>query len=239
MIYTQGGIALENDIIKFKGTGDGVKIQLGSECDFSEIVDTLRRRLDEFRKFFGSGHCNIYFTGRRLEKSDMLRLEAVVTSMLPESSIYYGEKRKVRYETADIIQASIERKENSRETEELEDIRNAAANNFKSSRARFYEGSVKSGKIIDSDGHLILMGDVEKGATVAAVGNIIIIGGLYGTAEAGCLGNKGAYITALDFNPEKASIAGTAKYDYKYEGSGMRKAVLTDNQIYTYEYLVK
>ena len=62
------------ELVKLKGVGDGVKINLSDDAEFSEIIEHLRKKIDEFRRFFGSGHCNIYFTGRKLEKSDMLRL---------------------------------------------------------------------------------------------------------------------------------------------------------------------
>lgn len=230
-----------NDIIKLKGTGDGVKIYLSSEAEFSEIINNLHHKLEEFRRFFGSGHCNIYFLGRKLEKSDMIRLEAVVSSMLPESSIYYGEKRRVRENPAEIYESAEEKEEQEAadNESEFEKIKDVVTTNFKSNRARFYEGIVRAGRAIDSDGHLVLMGNIEKGAKVAAVGNIVVIGKLLGSAEAGCMGNKGAYIVAADFNPEKIKIAGIAKHDYVYEGEGMKKAVLTDNQIYVHEYLVK
>ena len=78
-------------IIKLKGTGDGVKIYLDPEEDISDLVKALHSKLDEFRRFFGSGHCNIYFLGREFTKSDKLRLEAVAKAMLPESAVNYGE----------------------------------------------------------------------------------------------------------------------------------------------------
>lgn len=230
-----------NDIIKLKGTGDGVKIYLSSDVEFPEIINNLRHKLEEFRRFFGNGHCNIYFLGRTLEKSDMIRLEAIVSSMLPESSIYYGEKRRIKEEPPEIYEEAQEsaEQEAAENESEFERIKDVVTTNFKSNRARFYEGTVRAGRTIDSDGHLILMGNIEKGAKVAAVGNIVVIGKLSGSAEAGCMGNKGAYIVAADFNPEKIKIAGVAKADYAYEGEGMKKAVLTDNQIYVNEYLVK
>ena len=49
------------EIIKLKGTGDGVKIYLDETADFSEIIIMLKNKLEEFRRFFGNGHCNIYF----------------------------------------------------------------------------------------------------------------------------------------------------------------------------------
>ena len=78
---------------------------------------------------------------------------------------------------------------------------------FRSNRARMYEGFVKSGMTIRSDGHLILLGSVEKGAELIAIGNILVVGGLYGKAHAGCNGHNGSYILAMDMHPELIKIS--------------------------------
>lgn len=226
---------MEREIIKLKGAGDGVKIYLDEAADFSEIIGMLKNKLEEFRRFFGNGHCNIYFLGRKLEKSDILRLESLVMSMLPESTINFGEKRKIQ-ETTEVNESQESTK--SAEKTEMEQIRDVVTANFKSNRARFYEGVVRSGKMLESDGHLVLMGDVEHGAKVVATGNIVVLGKLYGMVEAGCMGNKEAYVVAADLNPQSFKIGGVRGY-ITYEGSGLRKAVLTDNQIFVYEYLSK
>lgn len=217
------------ELVKLKGVGDGVKINLRVDAEFSEIIEHLRKKIDEFRRFFGSGHCNIYFTGRKLEKSDMLRLESVVSSMLPESSIHYGERR-----TAEKAEEPAEEEETK---SELEEIREVVTTNFKANRARLYEGVVKSGRTVESDGHLILMGDVENGAKLVASGNIIVFGSLKGSAEAGCMGNREAYVAAVDFNPETVDIAGVVMREYEYI-PGIKKAVIEDEKISVYEYLI-
>lgn len=219
------------ELVKLKGVGDGVKINLSDDADFAEIIEHLRRKIDEFRRFFGSGHCNIYFTGKKLNKSDILRLESVISSMLPESSIHYGERRTVKKE----LEPEITEKDET--ISELLEIRDVVTTNFKSNRARLYEGTVRSGRNVESDGHLILMGNVEKGAKLTAAGNIIVMGALLGSAEAGCMGNRSAYVTAVDFNPELIDIAGVRLWEYEYK-SGIKKAILEDEKISVYEYLI-
>ena len=81
------------------------------------------------------------------------------------------------------------------------------------------------------------MGNVEKGAKLTAAGNIIVMGALLGSAEAGCMGNRSAYVTAVDFNPELIDIAGVRLWEYEYK-SGIKKAILEDEKISVYEYLI-
>lgn len=219
------------ELVKLKGVGDGVRINLANGADFAEITEQLRRKIDEFRRFFGSGHCNIYFTGRKLNKSDMLRLESMVSSMLPESKIHYGERRVVKENGEPQITEADETRA------ELLEIRDVVTTNFKANRARLYEGTVRNGRSVESDGHLILMGNVEKGAKLVAAGNIIVMGALLGSAEAGCMGNRDAYVAAVEFNPESVDIAGVKLYEYQYE-HGIKKAVVEDEKISIYEYLI-
>ena len=92
---------MEKEIIKLKGAGDGVKIYLDASSPISDITNSLYDKLRQFRKFFGDGHCNIYFAGRELTDSDKMRLEAIVKAMLPESTINYGERRKTEDDFAE------------------------------------------------------------------------------------------------------------------------------------------
>lgn len=233
------------DLVRLKGTGDGVKIYLSPTEEFSLIINALYNKLGEFRKFFGSGHCNIYIIGRELSTSDKMRIEAIVTAMLPESAVNYGERkifrsfRKEKAETETEKETIDEEKAEEEEKEEkveipVEQIKEVVTGNFKSSRARFFDGVVKSGRVVESDGHMVLMGNVEEGGKLIAVGNIIVMGGIYGEAEAGCMGNNGAYIAALDLSPTKIDIAGKVLEPQKTEDEEKtepKKAYLTNNEI--------
>ena len=241
---------MEKELIKLKGTIDGVKIYLDADSPITDIINSLYEKLRQFRKFFGDGHCNIYFVGRVLTASDKMRLEAVAGAMLPESTVNYGERKKVREES--YIEKTLElpkelkAEENTAQEQQdgneksLEQIKEVVTTNFKSSRARFYEGAVRSGKTVESDGHLVLVGNVEEGGKIAAVGNVIVVGSLKGSVEAGCMGNDRAYVIALDFVPEEVRIAKTRRAFAKDELDGenkARKAYLSDGFIYTEEFL--
>lgn len=238
---------MEKELIKLKGTIDGVKIYLDEKGGISDIITSLYEKLRQFRKFFGDGHCNIYFVGRELEASDKMRLEAVVTAMLPESSVNYGERKKIRGEqyiekTIELPKELKEEESKNQEDGEIEEIKEVVTTNFKSSRARFYEGVVRNGKTVESDGHLVLVGNVEEGGKIAAVGNIVVMGTVRGSVEAGCMGNDNAYIIALDFEPSDVRIS---KNHRTFEMGELdtenksKKAYLINNQIFVEDFLVK
>ncbi|MCC8160156.1 MAG: hypothetical protein LIO53_02380, partial [Oscillospiraceae bacterium] len=191
---------MKKELIKLKGTIDGVKIYIDSDGEMSDILTSLYEKLRQFRKFFGEGHCNIYFAERKLTESDKMRLEAVVTAMLPESTVNYGERKQTRGERyfeetlelpRELKREGTDKKDDS---EPFKEIKEVITTNFKSSRARFYEGVVRAGKTVESDGHLVLVGDVEDGGKIAAVGNVVVLGSVRGSVEAGCMGNDNAYV---------------------------------------------
>ena len=70
-----------------------------------------------------------------------------------------------------------------------------------------YEGTVRSGDRISSNGNLCVIGDVNPGAIISAKKNIYVWGKLLGIAFAGKGGNKNAYIVSLYLNPLQLRIA--------------------------------
>jgi septum formation inhibitor MinC len=70
---------------------------------------------------------------------------------------------------------------------------------------RLVIGPVRSGVILDHEGHVIVFGDVNPGAEVRATGNIIVLGRLRGTAHAG-IGQDSGFILALRLEPQQLRI---------------------------------
>tara|TARA_B100000886_G_scaffold108099_1_gene72253 strand:- start:93 stop:743 length:651 start_codon:yes stop_codon:yes gene_type:complete len=70
-----------------------------------------------------------------------------------------------------------------------------------------YEGTVRSGNRISSNGNLCILGDVNQGAIISAKKNIYVWGKLLGVASAGMYGNNNASISSLYLNPLQLRIA--------------------------------
>ncbi|MCB8945905.1 MAG: septum site-determining protein MinC [Ardenticatenaceae bacterium] len=67
--------------------------------------------------------------------------------------------------------------------------------------------TIRSGRSIYHEGHVVIVGDVNPGAEVVAGGNVIVWGRLRGLVHAGALGDKTAVICALHFAPTQLRIA--------------------------------
>jgi septum formation inhibitor MinC len=70
---------------------------------------------------------------------------------------------------------------------------------------RLVIGPVRSGVIVDHEGHVIVIGDVNPGAEVRATGSIIVLGRLRGVAHA-AIGRDAGFIVALSLQPQQLRI---------------------------------
>ncbi len=68
--------------------------------------------------------------------------------------------------------------------------------------------TLRSGRTLHSDGHVVVFGDVNAGAEIVAEGDIIIWGRLRGNVHAGAYGDESAVVCALDMTPTQLRIAG-------------------------------
>jgi len=71
--------------------------------------------------------------------------------------------------------------------------------------ARTIVGPIRSGVILEHDGHVVVFGDVNPGAEVRASGNIVVLGRLRGTAHAG-IGRDAGFILSLRLEPQQLRI---------------------------------
>jgi len=95
------------------------------------------------------------------------------------------------------------------------------------------ERTMRSGKSISFDGHVVIMGDVNPGAEIIASGNIIVLGALRGVAHAGAAGNRKALVTAYYLNPTQLRIADlvTRAPDEEVVWRGPETAKISDNKL--------
>ncbi len=68
--------------------------------------------------------------------------------------------------------------------------------------------TLRNGRTVHSNGHVVIMGDVNAGAVVVAAGDVIVWGRLRGVVHAGSQGDELAVVCALDLAPTQLRIAG-------------------------------
>lgn len=210
---------INGEIVKFKGMVDGVRINLSNSADIFEIIAELEEKIEANKGFFGDGDCRINFGGRNFSSVDKKRLEELLKKLMPMCRVEFEAEKQKELPQTDWILAYKERNTQDEAVTETEVKETDTEKNFvsvlRSNRARYYQGIVKEGMVLRSDGHLILLGNVNEGASLIAAGNIVVIGSLCGTAHAGCNGHNGSYIIAMDMHPEGLAVSQTAE-EYFY-----------------------
>lgn len=74
------------------------------------------------------------------------------------------------------------------------------------SAALLLKETLRSGRSVYHEGHVIIIGDVNPGAEIMAAGDVIVWGRLRGLVHAGALGDESAVICSLDLNPTQLRI---------------------------------
>lgn len=87
------------------------------------------------------------------------------------------------------------------------EARATAARSENPVEALFLRETLRSGRSIYHEGHVIIIGDVNPGAEVIAGGDVIVWGRLRGLVHAGALGDESALICALELTPTQLRIA--------------------------------
>jgi septum site-determining protein MinC len=71
----------------------------------------------------------------------------------------------------------------------------------------YVKSTLRSGRFVDYDGHVVLLGDAHPGSEIRATGDILVWGALRGLAHAGQKGNRKAEIRALRLDALQLRIA--------------------------------
>jgi septum formation inhibitor MinC len=104
------------------------------------------------------------------------------------------------------------------------------------SATRIVVGPVRSGVILDHEGHLFIFGDVNPGAEVRATGNIVVLGRLRGTAHPG-IGQELGFILALRLEPQQLRVGRkVARSGEDFRAVEPEIAFLTDDKIVVERY---
>jgi len=98
-------------------------------------------------------------------------------------------------------------------------------------KIKIIEKTLRSGQKIETDGHLLIIGDANPGSEILAGGDVYVFGRARGLIHAGKNGNKKSQILALSMEVNQLRIADVyAKNDGdKPEGRVAEKAFLDEN----------
>ena len=184
------------DAVLIKSFQNGITLILNHEASMEVILEELAFKFSEAKNFFGKASVALSIEGRELSNVEEISvLEVIKQNSNLNIMCIVGHDEETDKKFIKALQHV-----NRRLTAENE--------------GQFYKGSLKNKQVIETENSIVVLGDVYPGCAVISAKNIIILGGLYGEAYAGGNGQEGAYVVALEMEPERLKIG-----DFKYESN--------------------
>lgn len=167
---------------------DEILIKINDNFEQKEIVEALRKKLPELKKFYKEEKNPIKITGKVLKNKEIDEIQNLI-------------KDKIDVEIDFDMPKGLG----------LSSIKKVYEREIATSETKFQRGSLRSGQKIEVEGSLVILGDVNSGAEVIASDNIVVLGALRGLAHAGAKGNKQAIVSAGIFDAVQIRIANIVK----------------------------
>ena len=187
-----------NDEVVLKGDRDGLLLVVNSDKIFSEVLRTLKTKLETSRDFFSKSQypLTIRYKGtRRLTFEENEKL----FELLNEHGLAYNnsffEQPNEKIETMVRSQSF------------LPEVPLAAPLGSVVNPTLIIYKTVRGGQSIKYNGTVIVFGDVNPSAHIMAENDIFVAGATRGILHAGCLGDRNATVVAATFSGGQIRIA--------------------------------
>ena len=182
------------DTVLIKSFSSGITLHLDPEVPFEDLLKEIAYKFSEARTFFGKSAVALSIEDRMVSGPEEIRiLDAIHTNSDLNIICIVGKDEATNKNFVKAL-AHMEKKIAGDED------------------GQFFKGSLKNKEVLETDNSIIVLGDVYPGSAIISAKNIIILGGLYGEAYAGGNGQEGAFVAALEMEPERIKIG-----DFKYK----------------------
>ena len=185
-----------------------ITLKINENANEKEMRECLEEKIPELKRLYKDETTPIFVTGKVLKNQEMDMVKEIIESEI---------NVKIEFDSPKVLG--------------LHGIRKVFSQEIESSETKFYRGSLRSGKKIEYEGSIMILGDVNGGAEVIAGENIVILGVLRGLAHAGAKGNKRAMIAAANIETPQLRIANMVKEMEKGEQERKTYAYVKENEI--------
>lgn len=163
-------------------------IKIDEEAEDKEIIEKLKKKLPELKKFYKEEKTPIIVTGKILKNKEIDEIQNLIKSKIDV---------EIEFDTPKGLG--------------LSSIKRTFKRDIEISETKFHRGSLRSGQRMEVEGSLVILGDVNSGAEIIASDNIVVLGSLRGLAHAGAKGNEQAIISAGILDTVQIRIANIVK----------------------------
>jgi septum site-determining protein MinC len=201
-----------DDSITLKGIKEGLLVTVKPEGKWSDLTGRLMNVIDAQGNFFRGAEVTLALGAREVRRHELanvqkllLRRDVTLVAVLSESTTTTGSARKLGLRT-ELSAPQLEEEEGVGDVLALRPP--PIDPEERGTDGVLIKRTLRNGRTIHSDGHVIVLGDVNAGAMIIAAGDVIVWGKLRGTVHAGAKGDESAVVCALYLAPTQLRIAG-------------------------------
>lgn len=201
-------------MIGIKGIKQGVLVTLPDTTEWEVVIEALSDEVDRRGAFFKGAQWVLDLQNREASQEDILYLrdilqarEVQLLGLLSTHETTRAAARALLLHThLDEIPTGI--RTASPEPEEGQYVVPPVDSEEYGTGGVLIKRTLRSGRTVRSQGHVVVIGDVNSGAEIIANGDIVIWGKVRGVVHAGAQGDESAVVCALDLAPTQLRIAG-------------------------------
>lgn len=182
------------EAVLIKSFSNGIALHLDAEMPFEDLLQEIAYKFSEARAFFGKASMALSIEERQVTGAEEIHILETIRQNSDLNIICIVGKDEATNKNFIRALAHMEKKLSGGED------------------GQFMKGSLKNREVLETENSIIILGDVYPGSAVISAKNIIILGGLYGEAYAGGNGQEGAFVAALEMEPERIKVG-----DFKYK----------------------
>lgn len=173
---------------------DELVIRISEGATHEEIIECLNKKIPALKKLYKTEKTPIHVSGKVLKNKEIDEIKTIIKEEI-DVDVNFDSPKELG----------------------LHGITKSFEKDIENSETRFYKGSLRSGKKLEFEGSLVVLGDVNAGAEVVAGDNIVVLGMLRGLAHAGAKGNKKAIIAFNKIDTPQIRISNIVKEFEKEE----------------------
>jgi septum site-determining protein MinC len=222
---------MNDDIVVIKGISEGLLVTLSPTDEWLTITSELARRIDEKGAFFSGAKLFVHLGERPVPKYELSGLKALLERRSLTIDMVMSDSRTT-IESAEALDIRVEMLNPETADSELVETLPMTSEEMGTGGV-LIRRTLRSGRTIHSDGHVVVLGDVNPGAQIIAAGDIFVWGKIRGMVHAGAYGDESAVVCALDMTPTQLRIAGylTTSPSGKRKKAQPEMAMIQNNQI--------
>jgi len=196
--------------VSIKGVRNKLLIQVSEDVKPEQVANILDRRLSEENKDVWKNSSLILNTGgMNLSQQDLRGIRKLFEE---KYKMYFSELQSLSEDTCItgkkmgwVVSSGLAKSPKKAQPPPVERAVKSVKNT--AFETEYIRNTVRSGRRIESAGHVFVLGDVNRGAEIYAGGDIIVFGVLRGAVFAGSIGNNDkAVIGSLRMEPVQVGI---------------------------------